>query len=261
MKILTFYNNIEFAYQDECISMWKNSWSERGFEPIVVDVSNSKEHPYFEEFSNSIKEIHEQIMDRPIDEYGLACYYRWLAYSVFLKNNNISKSVFVCDYDVINSNLTVEEASGWLKDNEDKLYFYHGCTPCLVSGNSSHFESFCKKIISISNKNLDLLKCTVPSCYHDQEFLVYNRSDICEGDFAEIDTQRHSDRLTFDFTATEADFGKYTLHFSHAFCDHAMDRLNLPKDQDINKSRIDLIRKFFEIKNLIKIKYKSDYFI
>jgi len=42
MKIYTYYQNINHGPQNELIDLWKISWSNHGYEPIVLNLQDAK---------------------------------------------------------------------------------------------------------------------------------------------------------------------------------------------------------------------------
>lgn len=77
-KIYAFYEKINDQIDSEyqkIIELWKNSWIKNGWEPIILNLNDSKKHPDYESFYNIIKNypsIHNK-------EYIDLCYLRWLA--------------------------------------------------------------------------------------------------------------------------------------------------------------------------------------
>lgn len=269
MKILTFYSELSHPLQKKCINFWYKSWKEKNFTPALITPEHpytkglAESHPYYSEFVKSINEIHQEIMEVPCRPYGMACYLRWLAYDMYLEKRKCDDLVFVSDYDVLNVNFDVNEAEQWLKGHENNLHFYHGCTPCLASGKLGLFTEFAKKIVSVSQENIELLKYTIGPHYNDQEFIENNRSDLFKDDKFSMETGHHYNRLVFDFSGTSEDFSKKTIHFSHAFCDAALNRLNVKRSHsEMNLYRTNFIQAFLSMFDSIQptyIKSQEDY--
>jgi len=231
MNILTYYETIGHEYQDKLLELWKKSWAARGFNPIVLTRDDVKMDPYFNEFTDGLHSVHQTIMEAPVRPYGLTCYYRWLAYARVINEVNL-----VCDYDVINFNFTIAEAKQLLHDNRDSLTFYHGPTPCIASGNKHHFHKFCKDIVEISNKNIDLLKSTIGPHYNDQEFITYNRSDLFHQPGYKMVTDHHENRIVYDYVHDMSILSKKTVHVSHSTVDRARRQVG-SHDANINWAR------------------------
>lgn len=231
MRVYTYYENIDHPKQRELLDLWCQSWKQNGFNPIVLSRKHVVKSEYAQEFVQSIHKIHKHIMDVPCRKYGLTCYNRWLAYS-----ETIPDSSFVCDYDVINLSFTPDQARLML-ERENRMTFHHGTTPCLVSANAQQCLKFCKDIVSISLKNMHLLRRTIGPHYNDQEFLMYNRSDIFNQPVYHMDTQPHDSRIVADYTHSPIDLSRRLIHMSHYFCDQARQRVD-SKHIDIDTCRL-----------------------
>lgn len=161
MKIYTYYQDINFSAQQELIDLWKISWSRQGYEPIVLNLEDAKKHPYFETLNSEMRRIFKEITSKEINNYGMSCWFRWLAYAT-----QEEKNFYVSDYDAINVNFQ-------LKDPSSKLHFMDQCVPFLASGKPSQFETLCRAFVEVSNERVEILK-EQANHYHDQEFLKYN---------------------------------------------------------------------------------------
>jgi len=173
MKIYTYYAQISFKNQNELIDLWKRSWSQQGFEPIVLNLTHAKSHPFFNEYDQRLRKAYSYIMGKEISEYGMSCYYRWLAYASLYED----KEFYVSDYDLINIKYEPHTP-------QKGLNLMVGLCPCFASGNSENFLNFCKFFAEISETRKDLLKNNIilatgkPSpSYHDQDVLVNNLNE------------------------------------------------------------------------------------
>lgn len=78
MNIYAFYEKIDDKIDIEykkIIKLWKDSWSKNGWNPIVLNLNDSKKHPEYEDFYDIIQQ-HPSIHKR---NYIDLCYLRWLA--------------------------------------------------------------------------------------------------------------------------------------------------------------------------------------
>lgn len=161
MKIYTYYQNINHPSQQELIDLWKISWSRKGYKPIVLGPEDAKKHSYFETLNTDIRKIYTEITNKQISNYGMSCWFRWLAYST-----QTEEKFYVSDYDVINVNFPIAEPI-------DKLHLMDNACPFLASGTSKQFENLSKAFVEVSNQRIEILKHQA-SHYHDQEFFMYN---------------------------------------------------------------------------------------
>jgi hypothetical protein len=162
MKVYTYYENINFSDQDELLELWKKSWSDKGFEAIVLTKADAEKHPFYTEFIDKLIWLNRAITEKPLNEYGLACWVRWLAYAT-----QPEEKFYVCDYDVINQRFMPTELS-------ENLHLMDDVCPCIASGTPSQFEALCKTIISFTENNLEKIKEIYKERkykhFHDQEF-------------------------------------------------------------------------------------------
>jgi hypothetical protein len=161
MKIYTYYQNINHSSQNELIDLWKISWSRQGYEPVVLNLQDAKKHPYFETLNIEMRRVFNEITGRTITDYGMSCWFRWLAYAT-----QADEKFYVSDYDAINLNFPASEPN-------DQLHLMDFACPFLASGSPKQFEHLCKLFIEISDQRLYILK-EQASHYHDQEFFQYN---------------------------------------------------------------------------------------
>jgi hypothetical protein len=203
MKIYTFYEKV-FDKQEELIDLWKINWSKKGFDPIVLSIKDSEKSSLFEEFSKKINLIHRDIVGKNISRYGLACYYRWIAYS--LQDNE--EAFLVSDYDIININFKIEDC----EYKYGKISFLNRFCPCLALGKSNDYKSFVEDILYISEKYLLELKKEFNSSkfiqYHDQEFLSLNSHRL---NYNFYDPQK----IVRLYRCNEEIKNQKVLHFSH----------------------------------------------
>ena len=161
MKIYTYYQNINHSSQNELIDLWKLSWSRHGYEPIVLNLQDAKRHSYFETLNSEMRKIFKEITNKEISDYGMSCWFRWLAYAT-----QTDEKFYVSDYDAINVNFPIKEPN-------DKLHLMDNACPFLASGTPIQFENLCKAFVEVGNQRIEILKQQA-NHYHDQEFFQYN---------------------------------------------------------------------------------------
>jgi len=203
MKVYTYYQDINAKHQSRLLTLWGNSWSNNGFEAIVLTEADVKSHPFYEEFTQRLIYLNRHITDgRLLSKYGMSCWVRWLAYTT-----RPEEKFFVCDYDIINHNFTPIVPS-------DDLFLLDGDCPCVASGKPSQFLELCKKIVNITEDNLQefisLYKELGFGHFHDQEFFTIAR----KLGLGNINTSRNRD--AFLGTPEQGEFWKKQLvHYSH----------------------------------------------
>lgn len=161
MKIYTYYQDINFNEQNELIDLWKISWSRHGYDPIVLNLEDAKKHAYFNTLDTEMRRIYKEIIGTDITEYGMSCWFRWLAYAT-----QQEEFFYVSDYDAINVNFPITKP-------REKLNLLDGVCPFFASGTPTQFEILCKAFVEVSNERIEILKQQA-NYYHDQDFVLYN---------------------------------------------------------------------------------------
>lgn len=161
MKIYTYYEDIGFSTQHKMLDMWKLSWAKHGYEPIVLGLDDAKSHPYFNTLNIEMRKIFKHITGNDISDYGMSCWFRWLAYAT-----QSDECFYVSDYDVINTNFHEHNIS-------PELHLLDAHVPCFASGTPKEFERLCRLFVEISNERIGVLSKQADH-YHDQEFFQYN---------------------------------------------------------------------------------------
>ena len=110
MKIICFYEPLilnsevtDFSKDSlELIKLWEKSWSNNGWDPVVVSLEDSKKHHRYHEID--IKDYASNLYKYSINNpnYLELCYSRWFAYAC--------QDGFWSDYDVMNYGFTPEDA-------------------------------------------------------------------------------------------------------------------------------------------------------
>ena len=212
MKIYTYYQNINHDRQPELIDLWKISWSRQGYEPIVLNLEDAKRHPYFDTLNTEMRRIFKEITNNEISEYGMSCWFRWLAYAT-----QADEKFYVSDYDAINVNFPITEPS-------NTLHLMDAHVPCFASGTPTQFKNLCKAFVDVSNQRIDILKSQA-NHYHDQEFFDYNREEL--KNHHNIVMTRDRDKLLSPYIK---DHLTPIIHFSHFRCKTNSNRIKLIKE-------------------------------
>lgn len=212
MKVYTYYDNIEhadlkFSGQDRLLTAWQSSWSDKGFTPVILNDEDAKKNKFYDEYISKLRDIHKQITNVPLSQYGLSCYLRWLAYTTI----DTSQPVYVMDYDIINTGIN----TNGLSDFHDQLKLFSFCCPCFVSGTPTQFMWLCEQFVDISEHNIRYIKKQHQernhpgNCYHDNEFFIYNRGILSDQIFFS-----RKDPMICGFMADQ-DMSNKLVHVSH----------------------------------------------
>lgn len=167
MNIYTYYEDVDFRNQLELIELWKQSWLNNGFEPIVLTREDAKRSELYQEYYEFIQRIHKNISGNilPENNYWLAAQLEIVAFTTIDKK----QSAYVSDYDVINKNFQY-------KDNSGKLHWKDGCCSCFASGNGEAWIRYVNFLLSeektITDWCLQQKEKTKRTEYGDQDFLT-----------------------------------------------------------------------------------------
>jgi hypothetical protein len=234
VKIYSYYDNIKFDNQKELVSLWKISWEKQGFIPIVLSSDDAKKNTYYEEFVTKLKYIHKEITGKELQQYGLSCYLRWLAYA----NQNEIDCFLMSDYDVINRNFEIDD----IKIESNEMNFLDRYCPCLAYGNSQSCFRFCKDIVDHSYKFkqniIEEYKKNNCVWYHDQEFLVINHEKLkCN-----ILTS-YVDLYNYGIESGKQQLGSKLFHVAHRSIGEAKSQYKVLKNVDGDQLRINFVKK------------------
>lgn len=234
MKIYTYYDNIGFQNQDSLIALWQYSWENHNFKPIILSKEDAIRNTSYIDFKNKIYDIHKTILNQPLSEYGWTCYARWLAYAA----QNHDEYFYFSDYDIINNNFDPE------MPKPDQFCLLDDCCPCFGTASVKLCQDFCDLILNISISELEKISQNYElSCYHDQDFLVINRSII--KDISWINLSR--DRTKFaDFYYYNSTNSCSVIHFAH----RNMELIKTENKQEFDDIDIDTLR-IYLIKKLL----------
>ena len=136
-KVYTFYEPIDkWDSSKLLLDLWVENWSSKGFEPIVLNESDAKSHPYYTKYDKLIRNNYEKITGCSIMKgWGNYIYYCLVRHLAFANK----------DYE-----------NEPLKEN--KITFFAGKNPCCLSGNSYLFLEMCMLMSEFTSKNIDEYK-------------------------------------------------------------------------------------------------------
>lgn len=119
---------IDQTQQRKLLEWWKFTWSECGWNPVVLSIQHAQSHPRWAWYQEAMSR--KPLMNSP--DYELACYYRWLA--VAAVGGGVQS-----DYDCMNNWLTPSDVASSMADGKMTIYEPKH-VPSLVSGSASEFE-------------------------------------------------------------------------------------------------------------------------
>ena len=164
MKIYTYYEDINFSAQHELIDLWKISWSQQGFDPIVLTLKNALNAKMHDEYIDFVTRVHKNIGSE-IEGYCLAAQREIVAFTT------IDEPSFISDYDVMNINFSPPDYV------DNLVHWRDGRCTCFASGGSSGWVDYINFLYKNEEKITNGCKETklkTGQCqFHDQDFLVH----------------------------------------------------------------------------------------
>jgi hypothetical protein len=186
MKIYTYYENVGFNLQEEMIKIWKQSWLNNGFEPIVLTRKDAESSSLYQKYYEFIQRIHKNISGKilPENSYHLAAQLSIVAFTTIDKK----KPAYISDYDVINKNFQY-------KDKSVKLHWRDECCSCFASGNGEGWISYVNFLFSeektITDWCLNEKLKTKREYFHDQDFLIAIKNQGLEKNIYNMSRKPH----------------------------------------------------------------------
>jgi len=164
-KVYTFFEPIDkWGSSKLLLDLWVENWSKHGFEPIVLNESDAKSHPYYKEYDKIIKSNHKKITGKDImtgwGSYVYFCFIRHLAFA----NKMTDEICIAMDYDIYNINYDQEVL------NKNKIMVFNGQNPCCLSGNKHLFLKLCLLMSKFTEENIDEYKLSFDNCVEKRAF-------------------------------------------------------------------------------------------
>ena len=157
MNVYTFYEPISsWDYDRSLVDLWVDNWSDKGFNPIVLSLQDSKSHEYYSVFSKTLHEFYYKMTSKKIiDEKLTWSYYIYYTYVRFLSYATLDTDnpIMIMDYDVYNVNLQNDQVS----EIPENICFYFSSCPCFLTGSPLSFENMCRMFAFVMKNHADLI--------------------------------------------------------------------------------------------------------
>jgi len=228
---------------NELLNYWENNWRDKGWDPIVLDSSYARNHPFYTTlYTEYEKPTGESLLFnerfKGAEPYILECYSRWLAYTWFCHENG---PVLWCDYDVLNKSFIYDDLTS--KCLSDKLLAKSGSVGLMDEDLSTTFISILKGFISSTDyDNVDTLNEKQQE-YVNQNVNVF--SDMIVLQLALIDTLHEDKTHCTDCWEHEIppgmkfeDYDLFHLHYGLTHSENA-DALAFEYPAESNLTRLD----------------------
>ena len=202
-KVYTYIENISQAsgFETEVLALWKKTWSDNGWSPVILGRADADKHPRFKEFHDIVSEIKTPYNAH---EYNLLCWLRWLAFAQV-------GGGFISDYDVMNIKLKPEDM---LPVETVRICHTYG-VPCFVQSSGKGAEEIIDAIMghtpdyAMDGKN-----------WNDMHFFIQSKFEKClNGKQAWL--ENGSTWYEKDDAVMHSWEDLPIVHFSNASCDKA----------------------------------------
>jgi hypothetical protein len=249
MRIFTYYVPIagfDQTNEELLIELWKKSWAQHGYTPVVLGPADAAKHPRFAEFNARM----EQLPTINGYAYEGACYHRWLAVQHALGD----EPGIMSDYDVMcyeplktpKADVTIFSLVGLETHNDDEGLerlkqspgapadaIFAWVVPCLVHGTAAGFAKIIEAFMNHQASSFDW---------------IFNRRPHTSDQF--ILTQlRYSGLFQESFQCAEAYRGAWDTYPAVHYPNGVMH----PKNMMPRHSHIIALRRFFKEPNRLDI--------
>lgn len=119
MVVITYLREVAGLEDPDLLQLWKDSWSQAGWEPVVVGPAEADRSPLITEVRRH-RNFFVGSSGNPAD-YQVACIERWCAASVFEPTTD---PIFMADWDMINYGLGPAEVAATYADGSRRPVFY-----------------------------------------------------------------------------------------------------------------------------------------
>lgn len=138
MNVYAYFESVDgLPLNNLMVKMWVKSWSNQGWNPIVLSEKDAKSHPLYEQFSHVLRRFPS--VNTPGFDYH--AFMRWLAVPAL--DGYVST-----EPDVLNYSLTPDMIVPWLeKAMSNNILQCHSPVPAFLCGTPRAYENVCKQII------------------------------------------------------------------------------------------------------------------
>lgn len=133
-----------YAYFDSCcvsetakrtLDLWKKSWENNGWDPVILTENDARLHPFYTRFSEVIRTFPS--VNGPGFDYH--AFMRWLA----VANRQRDEFIVTTEPDVINYDLAPEDVEKYHARLD-----IHSPVPAFITGSAPEFELFCAHVLT-----------------------------------------------------------------------------------------------------------------
>jgi len=123
--IHTFFHSLS-QNEDAVLELWKDEWSNAGFDPVVLDLEHARANPYFKEVQSILTPIHGST------GYNSLCFYRWLAMAM------VEGGGWMTDHDTFPTNIQPLDAA--FLPRMGAFIAFEGHIPSFMAGSAEEWD-------------------------------------------------------------------------------------------------------------------------
>lgn len=190
MNIYTYYEDVGFKKQPELLKLWSKSWTNNGFNPLILSRTDAKKCEIYNEYYEFIQRVHLSVSNKELPENGY-----WLAAQLEIAAfTTIDCPSYISDYDIINRNFSD------ISSVSNILHWRNGCCSCFASGDG---QSWLKYLTFIMSQEEDIINWCIG------EKARTKRTEFGDQDFLVAIHQLGLDKNIFTMSTTQSICGKY----------------------------------------------------
>lgn len=218
--IFTFYEPVDYLDSEnpqDLLEVWETSWSNAGWEPVVLSLGDAKRHPGYKKLIKTLEDSLQFGSNR--DRYNYFCFMRWLAMAS-------SGGGWLADYDTFPLKLPASHEL----PNDGKFTGHANFVPNLMSGSALEWNRMSKELFdTFADHNKIASKSFYSDLYAAKDLLESKQSYLALPRMAQVDDfylTEIADPATkwrrldpYDFTKKCHLADDYVaIHFSHYSC-------------------------------------------
>jgi len=209
-KMHTFFTPVSNSPDTALLEVWKKSWSDAGWEPVVLTLEDARRHPDYKRFIEAFESAEYKLKD-----YDRMCFLRWLAMAM-------SGGGWMSDYDTLPL-YSKPKIDGNNLPNEGRFTCYSRHVPNIVSGSEEEWHRMSQLLFFSYKLHPDVFWSDMLALLEVHDYLdgyVYQKDSISLEKVYIEELQGGEGIQRPHALAKKCDIlkGMRAIHFSHADC-------------------------------------------
>jgi len=209
-KMHTFFTPVSNSPDTSLLDVWKKSWSDAGWEPVVLTLEDARKHPDYRRFIEAFESAEYKLKD-----YDRMCFLRWLAMAM-------SGGGWMSDYDTLPL-YARSSIDGHELPNGGRFTCYSRHVPNIVSGSEEEWHRMSQLLFFSYKLHPDVFWSDMLALLEVHDYLdgyVYQKDSISLEKVYLDELQGGKGIERPHALAKKCDImkGMRAIHFSHADC-------------------------------------------